>query len=246
MSLYGPTLAAALAYLDALDQAGLPPPPPPSLVRAWLRIYIAADRDQLRLRRGWSTVPPHIVSAGFKETDRLRASSDLPHLVDEFLSVVNWALTTHPHLDANQRRAGWRWLAQQAREWETASPSAPGQHDRTWPSPLGEFARGPWIIAPLLSSSSLVRESRLMRNCLREYSEVCADGQVRIFSVRHRRGRRPVADIGIERDNERWLFAECKGFANQPPDRAIMRLGMEIARRYTELDTAINERTNLP
>jgi hypothetical protein len=227
-------LDVALEYLDALDQAGLPPPPPPMLIRAWLRIYVAAEYDRIHFYCGWSDVPEHVLRTGLLEADRLRKSAELSDFVDTFLSVVHWADRADLALDRNQRRADWQWLVRRAQDWESMSKREVATQNRYWRSHIGTFKHGNLTIKPLLSSDALTREARLMRNCLAGYAERCADGLVRIFAVYDESAARPLAHIGIDFDDrtQQWELTQCKGFANRPSSRHIQELGEEIARLY--------------
>jgi hypothetical protein len=226
----------AIGYLRALDRAGLPPPPPPSLLKPWSNLYIDATYDRQRENRSWFDLAGCVLRPALLEADRLRHSPDLPRFIQNFLLVVNWALQTEPRPDSNQRRAGWHWLLRQAREWEAELRLDSVEDNQRWPTYIDPFEDGGLIIQPLQSAAELTLEARRMRNCLAEYTDACADGFVRIFSVRTDPAARPLADIGVEREDDtgRWIVTECKGFANQPAEPCIGAIGAALVQRLSE------------
>ena len=70
-----------------------------------------------------------------------------------------------------------------------------------------------------------MRESLAMRNCLRDYMEPCALGEMEVYSVRHPETGKRKACIGFKFDAEGVPTPlDMKGFANTRPKGELVEV----------------------
>lgn len=228
----GPSMHATIHYLHALQSAGLPPPPPPSFVEAWLAGY----GTRVDFRHGWCDVPAAVLGAALREADRRRRDPYLHHLVEEFGNVAPWAAQARLRLDKAQRRAGWRWITDRFFDWLLEETETTHMEGAAWESALGEVEVDGCRVVPLVSDADLLAEGQAMRHCVRDFSDECFAGKVRIFSVRDRESGRRVATVGIGKGRTGWRAFDVRERLNRPSGRGLWDVAQGLARRYTAAD----------
>jgi hypothetical protein len=219
----------AVRYLGAIETAGLPPPPPPSVARAFLHGYnehrgydaIIANRFECRM-------DPAVLRAGLLEADRRRLEGSLEGFAEEFMGVCWWAESLDCLLDDNQIKAGWKWFVRQWQEAESVDALLRQDMGLRWRARLDEFETGRVRVVPIDSSAALIRESQAMRNCLRNYLEACASGDMEIYSVRDALTGKRRGCVGLRFDDGMPTIIDAKGFANTPPKGEVCHAANEL------------------
>lgn len=206
----------ALIYLGALEFSGLPPPPPPVILSAFLHSFNPHEGAEARLDRWfYCAISPIALRAAMLEADKRRLDPRLAEFADEFLGVCGWAESNNAMIDSNQAKAGWPWLVSTWKESEKIEIAIAEAVNTTWKTRLQQQTINGWTVIPLDSSETLMRESLAMRNCLRDYMEPCALGEVEVYSVRHPETGKRMACIGFKFDAEGLPTPiDIKGFAN--------------------------------
>lgn len=225
---------AATIYLRALDAAGLPPPPPPQVARALLHGYNQNTYDgAIILKQDFHRkVHSPVLRAGLLEASRRRRDADLADFVEQFLGVCWWSEEPWNHLlDKNQLKRGWPWLVRQWQKDEAERAFVVESENRFWETRLQPARLGPWLVVPIDSSLALFRESVAMRNCLVNFREDCAHGNVEIYSVRDPATGKREGCIGFSFEGGLPSLFEIKGFANTPPGSGVRRVARALARR---------------
>lgn len=182
-------------------------------------------------------------SALFREADTRPAKLARRFLREEATLVFDWVTQARPALDRNQKTAPWGWFMEQQRLWHEreAVRRAARQADATpgagsnWESLLGEVVVNGFKVAPLTDSEQLYEEGREMHHCVGEYSDRCAQGTSRIFSIRSAEDRR-LATLELARDYEdRWVVRQNFGPCNQRVDEALGDVGWAACRMYNDI-----------
>lgn len=84
----------------------------------------------------------------------------------------------------------------------------------TWNSVLDPFEVGDYQIIPLTNSRALRQEGRAMHHCVGGYDEMCANDQVRVFSIRDLMGN-CLATMSLVFRNDYWYLLQIKGDSNE-------------------------------
>lgn len=219
---------AAVRYLDALETAGLPPPPPPSVARAFLHGYNEHRGNEAIIGPHFEfRVDPAVLRAGLLEADRRRLDGKVEGFDEEFMGVCWWSEGLDYLLDDNQVKAGWKWLARQWQEAESVDALLRDDAGLHWRTRLGAFEMGRVKIVPIESSAALIRESQAMRNCLRNYLDKCASGEMEIYSVRDAQNGKRKGCVGF-RFGGLPTIIDVKGFANTPPNGEVCQAANEL------------------
>ena len=216
----------ALIYLGALEFAGLPPPPPPVILLAFLHSFNAHQGSDAKLdRQFYRALSPIALRAAMLEADKRRLDPQLPAFADEFLGVCAWSESNNANIDSNQAKAGWPWLVSEWKEHERIEIAIAEAVNTTWTTRLQQQAINGWNVIPIDSSEALMRESLAMRNCLRDYMEPCALGEMEVYSVRHPETGKRKACIGFKFDAEGVPTPlDMKGFANTRPKGELVEV----------------------
>ena len=229
-------LQVAIRYLEVLQSAGLPPPPPPSIAKALLHSYNMHLGDAVRVgARFEEEIDPNALRAGLLEADRRRRTGGLDGFSEEFLGVCWWSENLPELLDDNQLRAGWPSLVRQWRQSETELALKQGADQVRWRIPIEDFEFGQLTVVPLRSFGDLIREALAMRNCLQNYAETCASGEIEIYSVRDTATGKRKGCVGLRIDDGVPTVIDIKGFANTPPSGEVRQAAVELFRRRQEL-----------
>lgn len=127
--------------------------------------------------------------------------------------AIDWLHDRRPEPDANQRRTGWAWIATQAREHAAEREKA---RLAPWDVPLEEVRIGDHCVVPVACAADLAKEAQAMKNCLADYEEECARGEMLVFSIREARSRKRLACFSAARDEETeaWALQQIAGKLN--------------------------------
>lgn len=161
-------------------------------------------------------------------------------LDEDLACACRWLAETDPSPDANQQRAGWRWIMAQVRAHRAAWESAASE---PWAVPTGEITVGRWWIVPLRTRVELHDEADAMENCLATYEADCRAGTVVIFSIRDALTSERVGcfSVGRRGTDDAWQVGEVNGPHNEPLDDEFVELAEQVAAgmRATALLVAI-------
>jgi hypothetical protein len=231
-------LEVAIRYLNALDDAGLPPPPPPSIQRVLLHGYNPHVRDAITLEEHFQVmIDPVALRAGLLEADSRRRQGTVAGFTDEFLGVCWWSRLVPELLDDNQIKAGWDWFVRRWQEAERLRVRLEDDESIRWMTRLASFEVESVRVVPLRSSEDLIREGMAMRNCLDSYVERCAGGEFEVYSVRDAQTGKRLGCVGVGYDEIDFpKIIDTKGMANTPPKGVVRRAADEIYRRLQQID----------
>jgi hypothetical protein len=230
----GSAIKVAIEYLRTLDEAGLPPPPTPAIIRMLLTASYEADTNKVYFKKDWCAINRDVLAITLHHASSVHVSTGLHNFLTDLRCVTLWAKETTPSLDSNQRHAGWQWLLRQTRHWSKACGLQIGVEGLEWSSYLPLLRMGKYGIVPLLSERELIAEGIAMRNCIATYTDDCAANRARLFSVRMQDSGKRVADIGIyEEEDDVWDVFEVAGKANSSVNKELEQLAQYLARLYS-------------
>lgn len=146
---------------------------------------------------------------------------------EEWMRVISWMRDEQPVFDRNQWRSGWRAIQRNFQKWQKLNPDR-----NTWKSILPAFDQGGFRVMPLTSSYDLAQEAYRMRHCVASYAERCLCGKYRLFSISEISSGKPLATVGILKEDNYWKIDQIKGRFNQVPDTGAASLGLVIQREY--------------
>ncbi|HET9578844.1 MAG TPA: hypothetical protein VFP44_13505 [Usitatibacter sp.] len=154
------------------------------------------------------------------------------NLQEQFIEACFWLRNAQPEPDANQRRAGWRWIVTQSERYARESAQ---EASKRWNVPFEDFTEGPYRIVALRDAAELVNEASAMSNCLAGYDEACASGSVAVLSIRLAATGERVACLSAERRIDvhakpYWKLDELKGPRNSDASR-LLPLAQRAVRR---------------
>jgi hypothetical protein len=226
-------LEVAIRYLNALDDAGLPPPPPPSIQRVLLHGYNQHVNETITVEEHFQAmIDPVALRAGLLEADRRRRQGTVAGFIDEFLGVCWWSAHIPEPLDDNQAKAGWPWFLRRWQEAERVQQKLDESESLSWTTRLDEFSDESVRVVPLRSSEDLVREGQAMRNCLENYASRCEDGEFEVYSVRDAVTGKRLGCIGVRyAEFGLPIIVDTKGIANTPPKGVVRRAADEMLRK---------------
>lgn len=156
-----------------------------------------------------------VIRTGLNEYWR-RAPEDRERFIaEEFLQVMDWAWTEHPKFDANQMRAGWRWMLKQARLWAEYVEVMKRCSDLKWDNPVPRLEHAGLVAVALDTPLALWEEAQALRHCAAIYDEKCAEGTWLVYSIRNREGKR-LASASFKRlaGTPNWQLDAVREFAN--------------------------------
>ena len=108
-----------------------------------------------------------------------------------------------------------------------------------WASHLQETNVGEVIAVPLTSGAELAAEGQAMRHCVGTYTRQCANGNLRIFSLRHPDGRRST--LSIVHAGNFWKISQNLAEQNRMPDKALLAVGKVIAKLYNKAEKLMGQ-----
>ena len=156
---------------------------------------------------------------------------------EKWLRVINWMCDEQPVFDRNQWRSGWPAIYRCYQKWQRLNSDR-----NTWKSILPGFEQGGFRIWPLTSSYDLAQEGYRMRHCVASYARRCLVNKYRLFSVSEISSKRPLATIGIMKEDNYWKIDQIKGRFNQAPEVQAARFGLIIQREYMVQEELIARR----
>jgi hypothetical protein len=230
-----PALDVAVRYLQVLQFAGLPPPPPPSIAKHFLHAFSRHHGDDTFVEEGfYGSIPAAVLRAGFLEANLLRQIDGLRGFAQEFIGVCCFFESRFTSLDANQTKAGWKWMVRRWRALESEQSTIAAAGDPVWKARLAGFGLGGLTIVPIESAADLALEAMALRNCLENYLEDCTEGGIEIYSLRDSLTGKRRGCAGLQFDDGEAVIFDVKGFANSPPRGELRRAALEILRRIKE------------
>lgn len=154
-------------------------------------------------------------------------------LVSDFLQA---RLTPLP-----RTRLTWQALCRRSRDWQRAAWSriAPDQ-DVHWNALLPTYDAGSYEAVELNTGAGLMEEGLEQRHCVGQYSNACASGSCRIFSLRLH-GRR-VATIELRREaGGNWCMGQVRGKANHPiEDQDLLSVAGRLVAAYAAAQPSLS------
>jgi hypothetical protein len=212
------------AFLRLVQAGEMDVPPPWQLVEAL---------QQLRLPRPvCEHVPPYLFRALWKEcAQRLYARKAVRSwLQQEAIPLVEWFVRSGQDatMDANRRRASWRFFEQCHKSWlyEPAHPHG----RRCWPAVLRRFETGPFLVQELSTEAALYAEGEAMMHCVAAWVGDCLGDGTHVFSVRERRTGVRLATLALQADDELgWQIIELKGPRNAAVSTMVQELATMVA-----------------
>lgn len=221
-----PRLVVAVRWMKTLQAAGLPPPPPPSIARAMIYALNPHGQGHIALEPDFHDgIHPLALRAGLLEADRRRHAGTVADFLDEFLSVLLATDEMDMTLDANQAKAGWRWWVRQrdvTNEFKRLVARSRGQY---WPMLVQRFESAGLTVVPLATAVDLIEEGLALHNCLVTSAVECLAGRLQVYSVRDAQTTKRLGCIGFRFRDGDVSLPEVKGFANLPPNDALLRAG---------------------
>lgn len=223
----------AVAWLRMLDDAGLPPFPPAVIARAFARAYSGHLGERVDIRDGFhAEVPKAVLRATMLEADRRRSADRLRGFERECLGVMAWAARQVAPMDSNLAKAGWSAYVRRWREDEVLTARLANVRHRFWSCSVHSFNVAAVTVVPIESGHDLVIEARALHNCLHEFVDRCAAGDVEIYSVRDALSGERLGCVGL-----RCLpgyapeLIDVRGFANQPAGASLRMAGQAVMAR---------------
>jgi hypothetical protein len=144
----------------------------------------------------------------------------------------NWLRQARLAPDANQRRAGWSWIAAQSAGEEFECEDGVRS---TWPVHCVDHVDGIHQVVAIRSIDALRREAAAMKNCLARFHLACAEGMAVVFSIRvAETGERVACMSAIKRADaggaEYWTLGQLAGRRNTRVDE-LEPLAERVVRR---------------
>ncbi len=197
------------------------PPPRAFVVLALRAAYHRTPRGaQLDFERH----PPWFMRALLRELERANDRGQTATVEKDLAGCLDWLMDTRPEPDANQQRAGWPWILEQAQAYRKARELA---RAAPWTVPVAEMAWGPFRVIAIRCAAELAAEAEAMKNCLASYEEACRSGAVVVFSIRERSTGARIACFAAQRadDGRSWELVEAAGKMNAEVDVETERIG---------------------
>jgi len=218
-----------LAIMDALELQTIPPD---WLIRDLLAIYANPfDRKETVLmgyaKRGQQRRFAHAMRLILRMPDH-----GLSRRI-QINRVLAWISDTEDvTLDAPRRHGGWKWLVQQALEFDRAQQAACEDANDEWEVPIGPLAIGRVSITPIASAAALRRESTEMSHCafvLLNELRASPTQLLCAMSVSDR-SRIDRVTVMMQQDKAGWYVGPIAGFANREAPAWAKNAAHELAR----------------
>ena len=214
----------------------------PSASQARRIVQLMSD---LQGRADWleTTESERLINSGramaiiiLKEPDVLDPES-VRDMTDYAAALARVGRAVESKTAAGLRRRSDRWHQQQAVEaQERAARQAiemNGPDPEAWESLVQELILPEGMRATALNDANqLATETIVMKHCVADYTDQCARGQSRIFTVRQ--GPTPIATIEIRRSRDRWSPYQSRGYRNAGPTAAVRRAARALAAAYQQ------------
>lgn len=198
--------------------------PPMELLHVWLR-HEPRVPTPLWFRR-----------AAAQQASTLHSEREMHNFLNQYQSAMNWVHALQVRPDANQMRAGWKWIKRQVDAWLEEVRLVSSGRDCSWTSLVAEYVagKGKYCIVPLTSSSQLRDEGNRMSNCLGRYGydRRCVAGTSRIFSVRAAASGKSLATVELCKDGNKWRLSDIKASHNRAAKDNHVALMPELVEKY--------------
>jgi len=129
--------------------------------------------------------------------------------------VVHWLTEPGlPALSISQRQQGWNWLVKKSLAFCALEDERRAVNGVAWAVPFKTVLWDNWELVPMGSTTELLEEGRLMRNCVGSWSKRCAKGDELLLSVRGLAAKRE-ATLHCKWHNDQWSFVNALGPMNR-------------------------------
>jgi hypothetical protein len=198
--------------------------PPAELLDVWLR-YESRMPTPLWFRR-----------AAAQQANTLRSEREMHNFLNQYQTAMNWVHALQVRPDANQMRAGWKWIKRQVDAWLEEVRLVNSGRDCSWTSLVAEYVagKGKYCIVPLTSSRQLRDEGNRMSNCVGRYGydRKCVAGTSRIFSVRAAASGKSLATVELCKTGNIWMLSAIKASHNRVAKDCHVALMPELVEKY--------------
>lgn len=92
---------------------------------------------------------------------------------NDYANACDWVRANLARPDANQLRAGWKWIKRQSDEWHKQISERGSRRNLSWRSLVDEYEEGDYRVVPLVTSSALTEEGQKMHHCVGSYDHYC-------------------------------------------------------------------------
>lgn len=137
--------------------------------------------------------------------------------------VVHWLTEPGlPALTTRQRQRGWDWLVKKSAAFCAAEDESYAAKGVAWKVPFKTVLRDDLELVAMSSTTELLEEGRLMRNCVGSWSKRCAKGDELLLSVRNATGKR-LATLHCKWTKDHWYFVNALGPMNRMLPLTVQR-----------------------
>ena len=206
---------------------------PPYLQQLFLNdsLLVNTDADEVNLRGAWMSF--NTLRSILNEAEVRLFLGTLDQFIDQELpSVITWVAATDPHIDRNQERIGWKYLARSASEWRSEIDGRPIGEGQRWRAAVDFLTWGEWSIDCITNAWELHRLSLTQRHCADRFLEGCLTDVERIFTIKGDSGK-ILATVRLTRTGSAWNVSEVRGFANAAVSDYLLELSKKLAVCYT-------------
>lgn len=129
--------------------------------------------------------------------------------------VVHWLTEPGlPALSISQRQQGWNWLVKKSVAFCAIEDERRAVGGVAWTVPFKTVLWDNWELVAMGSTTELLEEGRLMRNCVGSWSKRCANGDELLLSVRGVAAKRE-ATLHCKWQDGRWSYVNALGPMNR-------------------------------
>lgn len=219
-----PAGQAVAGYGNLLHRLGVQSPPSELANVVAAAAGVVGDPPRLDFER----LPDWFLRALFRAADLATGQEDANRLRGELLTALDWIERCLPEADANQQRRGWAWIVAQAREHAAEREKA---RLAPWDVPLEEIRIGGHCVVPIKCAAELLKEAQAMKNCLADYEDDCARGEMLVFSIRDALTRKRLASLSTVKDLEmdEWVLQQVAGKLNATVGVELQRVAQVVA-----------------
>jgi len=135
--------------------------------------------------------------------------------------VVHWLTEPGlPALSISQRQQGWNWLVKKSLAFCALEDERCAVNGVAWAVPFKTVLWDNWELVAMASTTELLEEGRLMRNCVGSWSKRCAQGDELLLSVRGVAAKRE-ATLHCKWKDGHWSFDNALGPMNRMLPAAV-------------------------
>lgn len=209
-------------------------PPPVALQKILYWQHSLRDSNQVHFKPGWCSFQPWFLRHAARAARDALSRNELHFFLDgEFLPAVDWLTEVRPSPDANQLRAGWRWIDRARSDWACDPARIWEGSGRAWASALVDGYCGGYNVFPLGDPKSMIEEGRAMHHCIALFIEDCLRGQVRAFSLRDvNTGERVLTAMLRRVNDDEWVLADARMRMNRKAKGLALSAALLLSCRY--------------